>query len=84
MVALIEASFDPETVVIGGQLPQAILDEIIRETEPLVPTLARHAERRLPRIIAGSTGQWSVAMGAALEPIERIFAPSFEALLKKY
>ena len=84
VVALIEASFDPETVVIGGQLPQAILDEIIRETEPLVPTLARHAERRLPRIIAGSTGQWSVAMGAALEPIERIFAPSFEALLKKY
>lgn len=84
LVALIEASFDPETVVVGGHLPQVILDEIMRETEPLVPTLSRHADRRLPRIIGGSTGQWSVAMGAALEPIERIFAPSFDALLKKF
>jgi len=50
---------------------------------PLMPSIADRAQRYPePRLQAGLADPWSVALGAAAEPIARAFDPRFSAILK--
>lgn len=81
-VQILEAMFDPQTVVFGGQLPQGLLLDIARHVEPLLPSVADRAARNLPRLTLGTADLWAVAQGAAMAPISRTFDPQFRAILK--
>jgi len=81
-VQIVEAMFDPQTVVLGGQLPPALLLDIARHVEPLLPSVADRAARNLPRLTLGAADLWAVAQGAAMAPISRTFDPQFRAILK--
>jgi predicted NBD/HSP70 family sugar kinase len=81
-IQALESLFDPETVVIGGQMPQGILSALIASLEPLLPSVADRRNRQRPRLTIGANGLWSVAIGAAMQPISRTFDPRFDAIMK--
>ena len=81
-VQTLESLFDPETIVIGGQMPPGVLASMMASLEPLLPSVAHRRERERPRLTLGATGLWSAALGAAMQPISRTFDPQFAAILK--
>jgi predicted NBD/HSP70 family sugar kinase len=81
-VQTLESLFDPETIIIGGQMPPGILAGLVASLEPLLPSVAHRRERTHPRLTIGATGLWSAALGAAMQPISRTFDPQFGAILK--
>lgn len=81
-VHLIETVFDPQTVILCGGSPAPLARRLIGAIEPLLPSNADRQGRTLPRLQVGMTDPWSVALGAAAEPISRAFDPRFSAILK--
>jgi len=81
-VHLIETIFDPQTVILCGGAPAILASRLIAAMQPLLPSIAERRNRSLPRLQLGMTDPWSVALGAAAEPISRAFDPRFSAILK--
>jgi predicted NBD/HSP70 family sugar kinase len=81
-VHLIETIFDPQTVILCGGAPPGLASRLIEAMQPLLPSIAERRTRTLPRLQLGMTDPWSVALGAAAEPISRAFDPRFSAILK--
>lgn len=81
-VQILESLFDPQTVVLGGAAPPALMQALIDRMMPLAPTIADRPGRALPRLTLGRADLWMVARGAAAEPIARAFDPRFSAVQK--
>lgn len=81
-VQLIETLFDPETVILTSGAPEALARLILAAMQPLPLSIANRPGRTLPRLQLGITDPWSIALGAAAEPIGRAFDPRFSAILK--
>jgi predicted NBD/HSP70 family sugar kinase len=81
-VQLIETIFDPETVILCGSAPEPLARRLIEAMHPLLPSISERRARTLPRLQLGITDPWTVALGAAAEPISRAFDPRFSAILK--
>lgn len=80
-VHLLETVFDPQTVILCGA-PDRLASRLVGAIHPLLPSIAEHRDRRLPRLQPGIADPWSVALGAAVEPIGRAFDPRFSAIWK--
>lgn len=78
MIAMIENIVDPETVILGGTLPDAIIDELIDRMGPLPISVASRRTRALPRVLRGQTGQYTAALGAAALPLFEALTPKLE------
>lgn len=74
-VDLIGHLVDPECVILGGQMPVALLQLLMARLDRLRPDSR-------PVLIEGSVNPFSVAAGAAADPIARAFDPSFSAMMK--
>lgn len=81
-VHMLESLFDPQTVILCGGAPRNLLDHLVQRIMPLRASIADRDGRRLPRLQIGLADRWSVALGAAAEPISRAFDPRFSAILK--
>nr|WP_316652114.1 ROK family transcriptional regulator [uncultured Gellertiella sp.] len=81
-VHMLESVFDPQTIILSGGAPRRLLERLVEGTKPLLPSLAARADRSLPRLQIGLADRWSVALGAAAEPISRAFDPRFSAIFK--
>ncbi|MBN9305575.1 MAG: sugar kinase [Devosia sp. 67-54] len=75
LVVTLENILDPETIVFGGRLPDAVIDAIIAALEPLPPSIATRAMRAQPRVRRGQTGQLTAALGAAALPLFETVTP---------
>ncbi|WP_310424320.1 ROK family protein [Mycoplana sp. BE70] len=78
MVAMLENILDPETVILGGALPDAIIDDIITRMGNLPTSVASRRQRDLPRVLRGKTGQLTAALGAASLPLFDMVTPKLE------
>jgi len=65
----IEAIFDPDTVVIGGGLPQEMMDGLIAAASPLLPGMMHRRSSTLPRLMPAEHASELPALGAAALPI---------------
>lgn len=74
-VAALENLFDPETVILGGGLPDSVIDDIIRALDPLPISVASRRARAQPRVMRGQTGQLTAALGAAALPLLETVTP---------
>lgn len=81
-VQLIETIFDPQTVILCSSGPETLTRRLFDAIHPLLPSNANRPGRSVPRLQLGMTDSWSVALGAAAEPISRAFDPRFSAILK--
>jgi predicted NBD/HSP70 family sugar kinase len=75
LVPMLENILDPETIVFGGRLPDAVIDAIIARLEPLPPSIASRPSRAQPRVCRGQTGQLTAALGAAALPLFETVTP---------
>lgn len=74
MIGLLENIFDPQTVILGGKMPQPILDDLMSRLD--VPTsVANRRDRILARVQRGQTGENSAALGAAALPFFNAITP---------
>ncbi|MBS7696541.1 MULTISPECIES: ROK family transcriptional regulator [unclassified Chelatococcus] len=74
-IATVESLFDPETVVVGGPLPPLELKALIAALDPLLPTVSLRKDRVQPRVMMGSAGRASPALGGATLPLFRGLTP---------
>ncbi len=78
-IGMIENLFDPETVIIGGAMPDNLLDHLI-ETMQLPPgSLARRPDRPVGRVLRGASGGMTAALGGAALIIHDTFTPRIAA-----
>jgi predicted NBD/HSP70 family sugar kinase len=78
MIAMLENILDPETVVLGGALPDAVIDDIVDAMQQLPVSVASRRTRALSRVIRGQTGQLTAALGAAALPLFEVVTPKLE------
>ena len=68
-IANIENLLDPEAIVIGGQVPESVLQHLLDRMQPLLTTVSDRSDRRTARILIGSAGRISPALGGATLPL---------------
>lgn len=78
MIAMLENILDPETVILGGALPDAVTDAIIAAMGNLPTSVASRRVRALPRVLRGHSGQFTAALGAAALPLLDVLTPRLE------
>lgn len=81
-VQMIETIFDPQTIILCGDMPEVLGRKLIHAMQPLHASNTERRVRSLPRLQLGMTDPWDVALGAAVEPINQAFDPRFSALQK--
>lgn len=81
MIAIIENIMDPETVILGGMLPNSIIDALISHMNTLPISVANRTERGLPRVLRGQTGLFTAALGAASLPMFEVMTPKLDVSL---
>ncbi|HEY4199148.1 MAG TPA: ROK family protein [Devosiaceae bacterium] len=78
MIATLENVLDPETIIIGGALSDAVIDDLIAALTPLPRSVATRRQRALPRLMRGQTGQLTAALGAAALPLLETITPKLD------
>lgn len=80
-VCMIENLLDPETIVIGGSAPRALLDHLVTLAAPLHGSVRSGAASS--RILLSEHDEDSSILGAAVLPIYEMLAPRFEMLMQQ-
>lgn len=83
-INILESVLDPDAIVLGGFMPQPLLQRLIDHLEPLPRSVGARAGRTSPRVLLGATGRESSLLGAAALPIFDEINPHFDALLKPH
>jgi len=81
-VNVLELALDPETVVLGGFMPLAIIERIAARLDPLLLSVSTASERTVPRVVVGAAGKDTSVLGAAALPIFSETNPQFDVLQK--
>jgi predicted NBD/HSP70 family sugar kinase/biotin operon repressor len=79
-IVTIENLFDPETIVIGGLAPDALLTRLLAAAEPLPHSIAERTGRTIPRVTLSTHGQDAVLRGAAALAVSGVLSPRFGRL----
>lgn len=78
-IGMLENLFDPQTVILGGALPDAMIDLLIARLNLPPGSIARHAMHQAPRVARGCSGRMTAALGAAALVIHDTVTPRLEA-----
>ncbi|HEX4973374.1 MAG TPA: ROK family transcriptional regulator [Steroidobacteraceae bacterium] len=82
-VCMIENLLDPETIVIGGSAPKALVEHIVALAQPLHGSVRADVASTLSRILLSEHDEDSSILGAAVLPVYEMLSPRFEMLLQK-
>lgn len=80
-INIMECVFDAQCVIIGGMMPQPLVEKLINRLTPLYNSV-RSRYPKAARIRIGMSGSDTPALGAAALPIFDEFNPQYEVLLK--
>lgn len=78
-IHIIENMFDPESVVLGGALPDCLLAELIKRLQLSDQSVSNRSNRQHPRLMQGHSGRISAALGGAALVINKTFTPQVAA-----
>jgi predicted NBD/HSP70 family sugar kinase len=81
-ICILENLFDPQSIVLGGNLPPPVLSALIAALHPLDPSIADTHDRRFPRVTAAALGPDGQAQGAAALPVFETLSPQPASLRK--
>jgi predicted NBD/HSP70 family sugar kinase len=82
-VCMIENLLDPETIVIGGSAPRALVEHIVALAEPLHGSVRAGVASSQDRILLSQHDEDSSILGAAVLPIYEMLSPRFEMLMQQ-
>jgi len=72
---IIENLFDPQTVILGGAMPEAILDHLVAHTPLPDLSVSNRPDFDQPRLQRGASGRLTATLGAAALILNRTFTP---------
>ena len=78
-VQTLENLFDPETIILTGALPPAILDDLVARTPLPELSVSNRPDRLHPRLIAGRVGRRAATLGAAALVVNTALSPRLVA-----
>lgn len=78
-IGMIENLFDPQAVIIGGAMPDAVLDHLIGALKLPNGSVAVRPEREIPRVMRGASGRLTGALGGAALVIHDTITPRIAA-----
>lgn len=79
-VDILEVLIDPEVIIVGGSAPQPILEALLEHSQPFFPSFNAERESQ-DRVILGTAGPNTVALGAAAVAMNDHFAPNASRIL---
>ena len=78
-IAIVENILDPEAVIIGGAMPDTILDHLISHADLPERSVSNRPSRAVPRVLRGASGRLTGTLGAASLAINSAFTPRIAA-----
>lgn len=79
-VGLVENLFDPQTTILGGAMPEAVLDHLIAHTPLPDLSVSNRADNTVPRLQRGTCGRMTATLGAASLILNHAFTPQAAAV----
>lgn len=74
-VAMIENLFDPQTIIFGGAMPDAVLDHLIGKVAFHPDSVSDRPDRAYPRLMRGGSGRMTATLGGAALVLKQAFTP---------
>jgi predicted NBD/HSP70 family sugar kinase len=78
-LSIIENLFDPETIILGGAMPDVLLDHLVAQTHLPDRTVSNRPDRPHPRLLRGTSGRMTATLGAAALVLHQAFTPTIAA-----
>ncbi|GHB47495.1 sugar kinase [Pseudovibrio japonicus] len=75
-IGTLENLFDPEAIILGGAMPPELLEQLIERLDLFEATVSVREDRKLPRVVRGTSGWMTAALGAAALIIHDTYIPS--------
>lgn len=82
-VVTVENLFDPQTILIGGLAPDALLARLLAAAAPLPPSIAERRDRTAPRLTPARAGGDAVLRGAAALAVSGLLSPRLGTLFRE-
>ncbi|NKB52200.1 MAG: ROK family protein [Rhizobiaceae bacterium] len=79
-LGLIENLFDPQTTILGGAMPEVVLDHLIANTSLPELSVSNRVDSSHPRLQRGTCGRMTATLGAASLILNRAFTPQAASL----
>lgn len=79
-VGMIENLFDPQTIILGGAMPETVLDHLIARTQLPRLSVSNRADSQQLRLQRGICGRMTATLGAASLILNRAFTPRAASL----
>lgn len=74
-ISIVENLFDPEAIILGGAMPDALLDHLIATVTPTGQSVSNRTDRAAPRLMRGASGRMTATLGAAALVLHQTFTP---------
>jgi len=74
-ISIVENLFDPETVILGGAMPDPILEHFVKHARLPDQSVSHRPDASLPRIQRGASGRMTATMGAAALVLHKTLSP---------
>lgn len=78
-IGMIENLFDPQAVIVGGAMPDVVLDHLIAALRLPGGSVAVRQGRETPRVLRGASGRLTAALGGAALIIHDTITPRIVA-----
>jgi len=82
-VVVVENLFDPQTILIGGLAPDALIERLLAAAGPLPPSVAERSGRVAPRLTLTRGGGDAVLRGAAALAVSGLLSPRLGTLFRE-
>jgi len=74
-ITIVENLFDPQSVILGGAMPDAILDHLLGSVRLSKRSVSMREGRTQPRLLRGASGRMTATLGAAALVLNQAFTP---------
>ena len=81
-ITIIENMFDPDAVILGGAMPDAIFDHLISSVTLAERSVSNRPGRTTDRLLRGASGRMTGTLGAGALVINRAFTPRIAAVAR--
>jgi predicted NBD/HSP70 family sugar kinase len=78
-IGIIENLFDPQSIILGGALPDSIVDHLIDSVQLPIGSVSNRTDRVTARLVRGKFGRMTASLGGAGLIINELFVPRIAA-----
>lgn len=78
-IGIIENLFDPQSIILGGALPDSIVDHLIHSIHLPSGSVSNRTDRVTPRLVRGEFGRMTASLGGAGLIVNELFVPRIAA-----